>query len=318
MPYPFKNLVFEGGGVKGVAFGGALNVLNKRGIFDQVVRVGGTSAGAITAAMVALGYDVGYIRDEMLGLDFNQFKDGSFLGDVARLFKKYGWYKGDTFLEFMEGQIARQTGSPDTTFDDLHNAISPENGFRDLYVVGTDLTTRQYQVFSYESTGSVKIADAVRISMSIPLFFASRTFDNDVFVDGGVLNNYPVTLFDDPRYNAGLPPGAPNPETIGFHLSKHVVQPYPITDLEQFVGNLFETILDVQDDALWNDEDNLRRTVCIDNLGIQTTDFDITREQREALIRQGHEATANYLRAYDAGERPAVCDQMKRNRRRQR
>jgi NTE family protein len=318
MPYPFKNLVFEGGGVKGVAFGGALNVLTKRGILDQIVRVGGTSAGAITAAMVALGYDADYIKQEMLGLDFNQFKDGNFLGDVGRLFKKYGWYKGDTFLKFMEGQIANRTGTPDTTFDDLHNAISPENGFRDLYVVGTDLTTRQYQVFSYESTGDVKIADAVRISMSIPLFFASRTFDNDVFVDGGVLNNYPVTLFDDPRYNHALPPGAPNPETIGFHLSKHVVQPYTITDLEQFVGNLFETILDVQDDALWNDEDNLRRTVCIDNLGIQTTDFDITREQREALIRQGHEATANYLRAYDAGERPAVCDQMRRSRRRQR
>ncbi|HEX8089986.1 MAG TPA: patatin-like phospholipase family protein, partial [Blastocatellia bacterium] len=153
MSYPFKNLVFEGGGVKGVAFGGALEVLSKRGIFSQVVRVGGTSAGAITAAMVALGYDADYIKQEMLALDFNQFKDGNFLSDVTRLFKKYGWYKGDTFLEFMEGQIATRTGNPDTTFDDLHNAISSENGFRDLYVVGTDLTTRQYQVFSYESTG---------------------------------------------------------------------------------------------------------------------------------------------------------------------
>ncbi|HVG18272.1 MAG TPA: patatin-like phospholipase family protein [Blastocatellia bacterium] len=316
MPYPFKNLVFEGGGVKGVAFGGALAVLNKRGILDRIERVGGTSAGAITATMVALGYGVDYIKNEMLRLDFNQFKDGSFLGDVARLFKKYGWYKGETFLEFIEGQIAGRTGSRDTTFDDLHAAVPQGKGFRDLYVVGTDLTTRQYQVFSHESTGGVKIADAVRISMSIPLFFASRTFDNDVFVDGGVLNNYPVTLFDDPRYNHGLAPGDPNPETIGFHLGKQVVRPYPITDLEQYVGNLFETILDVQDDALWNSEDDLRRTVCIDNLGIQTTDFAITMEQREALIRQGHEATANYLRAYDAGERPTVCDQMKRDRRR--
>lgn len=314
--YPFKNLVFEGGGVKGVAFGGAINVLNKRGILDCIERVGGTSAGAITATMVALGYDAGYIKNEILNLNFNQFKDGSFLGDVARLFKKYGWYKGDTFLEFIQGQIAKQTNSPDTTFDDLHNDVLKGKGFRDLYIVGTDLTTRQYQVFSYESRPDVKIADAVRISMSIPLFFASCTFENDVFVDGGVLNNYPITLFDDPRYNSSLQPGSPNPETLGFLLSKHVVQPYSITDLEQFVGNLFETLLDVQDDALWNDEDNLRRTVCIDNLGIQTTDFGITAEQREALIRQGHEATANYLRAYDAGERPTVCDQKKRDRRR--
>jgi NTE family protein len=312
MTYPFTNLVFEGGGVKGIAFGGALGVLSKRGILDQIVRVGGTSAGAITATMVALGYDADYIRDEMLNLDFNQFKDGSFLGDVKRLFEKYGWYKGDAFLKFIEGQIANRTGSPDTTFIDLKNGT----GFRELYVIGTDLTTRQYQVFSHESKGTTRIADAVRISMSIPLFFASRTFENDVFVDGGVLNNYPITLFDDPRYNPNISPGGPNPETLGFYLSKHVVEPYKITDLEQYIGNLFEAILDVQDDALWNDPDNLNRTVCINNLGIQTTDFNISTEQRKALIKKGHEATANYLRAYDAGERPTVCDEKKRDRRR--
>jgi NTE family protein len=311
MPHTIKNLIFEGGGVKGVAFGGALGVLSKRGILDNIVRVGGTSAGAITATMVALGYDADYIRDEMLNLNFNQFKDGSFLGDVKRLFEKYGWYKGDAFLKFIEGQIARQTGNPDTTFNDLHG-----KGFKDLYVIGTDLTTRQYQVFSHESKGETRVADAVRISMSIPLFFASRKFENNVFVDGGVLNNYPITLFDDPRYNPNILPGTANPETLGFLLSKHVVTPYEISDIEQFIGNLFETILDVQDDALWNDEDNLRRTVCINNLGIQTTDFNITTEQRQALVKKGHEATANYLRAYYAGERPTACDGKKRDRRR--
>jgi NTE family protein len=318
MSYQFKNLVFEGGGVKGVAFGGVIDVLSKRGILDQIVRVGGTSAGAITATMMALGFDAEYIKTEMLDLDFNKFKDGFFLGNVIRLFKRYGWYKGDAFLKFMQRQIEKQTGSPDTTFDELHDGVLNKKGFRDLYVIGTDLTTRQYQVFSYETTGDVKIADAVRMSMSIPFFFASFDFDNSVFVDGGVLNNYPITLFDDSKYGGTLLPSGANIETLGFYLSKHVVQPYAITDMEQFVGNLFETLLDVQDDALWNDEDDLRRTVCIDNLGIQTTDFAITKEQREALFRQGHEATANYLRAYEAGEIPTVCDQMKRERRRNR
>jgi NTE family protein len=316
MPYPFKNLVFEGGGVKGVAYGGALGVLNKRGILDQIVRVGGASAGAITATMLALGYDADYIKDKMLNLDFKQFEDGNWVSDIGRLYKEYGWYKGDAFLEFIQGQIKHQTGSSDTTFAELHEDVLHKKGFMDLYVIGTDLTTRQYQVFSYEQCGDVKIADAVRISMSFPFFFASRTFKNNIYVDGGVLNNYPLTLFDGPEYNGSLSPGDPNPETLGFHLSKQVVQPYPITDLKQFVGNLFETILDVQDDALWNDEANLSRTVCINNLGIQTTDFNITHDQREALVKKGHEATANYLRAYDAHEKPTVCDQTKRNRRR--
>jgi NTE family protein len=311
MSYKFRNLVFEGGGVKGVAFGGALEVLNKRGILDQIVRVGGTSAGAITATMVALGYDANYIKNEVLNLNFNKFKDGSFLGDVKRLFEKYGWYKGDAFLKYIEGQIKNKTGSPDTTFDELKS-----KGFRDLYVIGTDLTLRQYQVFSYESKGGTRVADAVRMSMSIPLFFASVNFENNVFVDGGVVNNYPITLFDDPKYNSDLSPGEANPETLGFHLGKQVVEPYKITDLEQYIGNLFETILDVQDDALWNDPSSLSRTVCINNLGVQSTDFGISTEQRKALIKKGHEATANYLRALDAGESPTVCDARVRDRRR--
>ena len=51
--YRFRNLVFEGGGVKGVAYVGALNELHKRGILDSIERVGGTSAGAINAVLLS-------------------------------------------------------------------------------------------------------------------------------------------------------------------------------------------------------------------------------------------------------------------------
>ncbi len=54
--YHFKNLVFEGGGVKGIAYVGALEVLEKEGILGSIERVAGTSAGAMVAVLVALGY----------------------------------------------------------------------------------------------------------------------------------------------------------------------------------------------------------------------------------------------------------------------
>lgn len=55
MTYPFKNLVFEGGGVKGVAYIGAMEVLEDEGILDNIVRVDGTSAGSINAVLFAAG-----------------------------------------------------------------------------------------------------------------------------------------------------------------------------------------------------------------------------------------------------------------------
>ena len=54
----FRNLVFEGGGVRGIAYVGAMEVLAQRGLLDHITRVGGTSAGAINALIHALGFDL--------------------------------------------------------------------------------------------------------------------------------------------------------------------------------------------------------------------------------------------------------------------
>ena len=295
MEYPFKNLVFEGGGVKGVAYGGALNVLDKRGILSGIERVGGTSAGAITATLLALDYSAEYIKELMLHLDFTRFKDGSLFGDIERFFTKYGWYKGEVFLEFIQNQIADKLHHKDATFHDLI-----EHGFRDLYVVGTDLSAQTDRVFSHETTPDLPIADAVRISMSIPLFFASRKLGGSVYVDGGVVRNYPLGLFDstktDPA-NPGRQVREANQKTLGFHLGKNIIETHDISDLDEYAGNLFETILAVQDIALMDNADDVARTVFINVLGIKSTDFGITTEQKLDLIKKGHEATANYLRA---------------------
>lgn len=300
MAYTFKNLVFEGGGVKGVAYGGALEVLDQQGILNQIENVAGTSAGAITATMVALGYSADYVRDEMLNLNFKTFKDGNFFSDIERFATQFGWYKGEVFLEFMQSQVASALGSPGATFRDLNNMrLQGDDKFKDLYVVGTNLSERTDRVFSYALTPDMAIADAVRISMSYPLFFASRKLDGDVYVDGGVLRNYPLGLFDTQTPDAAHPGfylRSPNFETLGFHLGKEMLQPHPITDLDQYAGNLFEAILAVQDVALMDNADDVKRTVFINSLGIQATDFDITMQQKEDLIKKGHEATANYLR----------------------
>ncbi len=58
MPYPFTNLIFEGGGVKGIAYVGALTVLEDKDVLQKVKRLGGTSAGAINATLLALKFSL--------------------------------------------------------------------------------------------------------------------------------------------------------------------------------------------------------------------------------------------------------------------
>ncbi|MEE4184410.1 MAG: patatin-like phospholipase family protein, partial [Gammaproteobacteria bacterium] len=136
MSYEFRNLVFEGGGVKGIAYVGALESLGRRRILPQIRRVGGTSAGAINAALFALGYSNAATRELLAELDFTSFLDADWgvVRDTRRLLTRFGWYRGDAFHEWMEARVAAQLGDRRATLGQLREAGRP-----DLYVYGTNL-----------------------------------------------------------------------------------------------------------------------------------------------------------------------------------
>ncbi|NIL95463.1 MAG: patatin, partial [Woeseiaceae bacterium] len=85
--YHFRNLVFEGGGVKGVAYVGVTRELGKRGILANVERIAGTSAGAINAVLLATGHGQRETTSILLGLDFRNFLEDSWglVRDTRRL-----------------------------------------------------------------------------------------------------------------------------------------------------------------------------------------------------------------------------------------
>jgi NTE family protein len=290
MTYNFTNLVFEGGGVKGIAYAGALQVLTDCGIMPQIKQVAGTSAGAITATMVALGYTAPEIKTIIMGLDFKQFEDG---WDPLRLATEYGLYKGNTFLAWMQKMImARSHKGPNTTFADLYN----QNGIG-LFVFATDLNIYDVKQFSHITTPNIAICEAVRASMSIPMFFKAWKFsnnqpDNHIYVDGGVVLNYPLTVFDSPQ-------NPDNPQTMGFFLYDRNGNKKPNTlSYDQpiaYCKALFETILDSQVIDFDSNESMEKRTVKIDDFGIAATDFDITQQQKEQLYKSGAYYTEAYL-----------------------
>ena len=129
---PYRNLVMEGGGIRGIAYGGALLELEQRGVLAGLRRVDGTSG------------------------------------------------RGDEFATHLSELVARKTQKPNFPLGSLHELARQQPGhFRDLYTTGTNLTQQRVQVFSYETTPTMLVADAVRISMSIPLYFRAVLLDAD-------------------------------------------------------------------------------------------------------------------------------------------
>ena len=331
MNYIFKNLVFEGGGTRGIAYLGAMEVLKRKGILKNIKRIGGTSAGAINALLLGLNYSNDELKEILMDLDFKKFLDDSpgFIRDIGRLKSKFGWYKGDRFHNWIKDRIKKKTGNPNSTFKEIYD-MKKEHKFKDIYFIGANISTGFAEVYSYEDRPLMKVADAVRISMSIPLFFAAiRKNEGDVCVDGGLINNYPIKLFDREKYvslnrrktkyyekyNKILRKIYQeknllvyNKETLGFRLdsAKEIAvfrnhkEPdhKKIKDLFDYAFCLISTIRNIES-SMHLHSDDWKRTIYIDTLGVNTFDFNINKTNKLKLVKSGKDCTEKYFVWYD-------------------
>jgi NTE family protein len=320
----YANLVFEGGGIRGIAYGGAIVELEKEGMLAPVQRVAGTSAGAITATLMALGYSAKEIADIIYQLKLQKFSDGRFifLGGINRLVKNYGWYKGDKFTRWIEDIIEHKTGNAHITFGELHH-LSGKKGFRDLYITGTSLTRQRAVVFSYETYPHMRIKDAVRISMSIPLFFKAVLIDStgniihkkdnqregvEVMVDGGIIANFPIGLFDSTRYTNDQ--GAEgnvyvfNEQTLGVRLDRaeqilydeHQLQlaPYKIKNFTDYIGAFYTIIIESLNRTNLTEKD-YERIIYIDTVNMSPKIRRLSQAQKALLFESGREGVRAFL-----------------------
>ncbi|MBI5789079.1 MAG: patatin-like phospholipase family protein [Candidatus Schekmanbacteria bacterium] len=331
MAYHFRNLVFEGGGVKGIAYVGAMKVLESKGILPDIVRVGGASAGAINALLAGLNYTPTEVKQILGDLDFKNFMDDDFgvVRDTDRLISEFGWYKGDFFRNWAARLIRDKTGDSESTFDKVAS-LKESRRFKDIYFMGANLSTGFSEVFSAEHTPKKRVADALRISMSIPLFFkAVRSDRGDVYVDGGLLDNYPVKLFDRQKYidqfslntdyydehnkqlkaqGRQISPYVYNKETLGFRLdtAKEIAifrnQAEPehkkIKDFFDYAWGLVDTIMESQQSQHLHGDD-WQRSVYIDSLGVKTTDFNLSDKKKAELEDSGRKGAEIYFKWYD-------------------
>jgi NTE family protein len=300
------NLVFEGGGVKGVGLIGALAVLEERGF--RVRHVAGASAGAIVAVLLAAGYSAAELLTIAQTTGFKDLRDRDWvdriplLGGPISIFKDHGIYEGDRLVEWMRSLLAERGIA---TFRDLESRSSDTRPvFRHVaQVIVSDLTERSLLVLPRDAhklgiePSDLDVALAVRMSVSIPIFFEPVRFTNPrtgrehVLVDGGLLSNFPVWLFDDEE-EAGCP-------TLGIRLDEEEDSETgaPGLGLESVIGfvkGLAQTAVSAHD-RHYLESANFDRTIGVPSLGVGTTDFDISPATSRALYESGRLAAEAFL-----------------------
>lgn len=202
--YPWENLSFEGGGAKGYAYIGAVQALEKAGIYpSQVRRVAGTSVGSILAMFAALGASSEAMVElvptnlQLLVMDGS----GGQVGSMMRTAVTRGMHPGQRSYEFLGKVLKDFTGSADITFRQLF-----EQSKRELCVPVTNVTRMMTEYCHPKTTPNMPVRVAVRMSMSLPVLLQPVLLQKtaagkevalaEVYIDGGLLCNNPRHAFD--------------------------------------------------------------------------------------------------------------------------
>jgi NTE family protein len=311
------DLILEGGGVKGIALVGSYTALSEAGY--DFHRIAGTSAGAIVGALIAAGMSPGDLKGVMREIDYGRFEDKGFIdhlglvGKGASLLFEKGIYEGSYLRAFMDEQL-KALGVE--TFGDLRiddPDASPGDAKAYRLVVMTSDVTRARLVrlpWDYEQYGldpdTQRVADAVRASMSIPFFYEPVRFTSrdaqgkeatSYMVDGGMLSNFPIEVFD---RTDGKPPRWP---TFGLKLSAKPDaaqrQKYDVRGTFSLARAMVGTMTSFHDQIHIDDPSAVARTMFVDTFGIRATDFDIDETMQDTLFKSGRQAAEAFLRDWD-------------------
>ena len=317
---PDADLVLEGGGMKGIGLGGAVGTLIRAGYTFQ--RVAGTSAGAIAGALVAAGIGEPGLTQAMARLRYERVPDRGLpkiplLSEGISLLHSGGAYEGDYIHGFVRdelealgvrrfGDLRRRDAGDDAN-------VPVQRSYR-LVVMATDVTHGRLLrlPWDYAALGldpdEQLVADAVRASVSIPLYFDpvvvrhGRTGQPVTLVDGGVLSNYPIEIFDRtdlapsrwPTLGVKVIPELPagDPDLFaGFALPA----PAPVKLLERVVATAI-----VGNDQTYLERPCVRRrTIAVDTSAVGIVEFDASAQQRAKVVANGEAAARAFLRTWD-------------------
>ncbi len=297
--------MFSGGGVKGIAFVGAVAVCEQLGYRWR--KLAGTSSGAIIAALLAAGYNALEVKELLKELDYkkiiakNPWDYIPFGRPVRVLFKK-GMYSGDYLEDWIEQKLAKKNVS---TFSDMDQDR--------LQIIASNISTGKILQLPKDARElgvterQIKVSKAVRMSISIPFFFdplAIKKKKIQYVVDGGIISNFPVWLFDHDT-----------PETIptfGFNLrSKNAEHYYKVTNPFYMLYAIMSIMLESQDMKYIEHQDAVR-TIFISTEGVKATDFELSETQKGKLYDAGTKAAKkffstwnfdDYVRKYIRGKR---------------
>lgn len=273
-------LVLGGGGIRVIAYYGALMELDKAHMLNEIKHFYGVSAGAMVCTLLAANYTIDELGTLLKSMDFLAFQN--ITADVLlNILETLGADEGTQMQSNIGNFLANKGISKTITF-----AQFTELTGKYLHMYATKLNTVSLVHFSAETTPDMEIAYALRISMSVPGWLVPSRFPDGgcVLVDGGMYNNYPFDCV----------PAEKRSRTIGIAFSPVASTCEKIENIGQYIEQIVTCA------TLPRAARNMRRfrdkTIMIDVDRFPTFKLDITEEEKNWLVSRGKDAALVYLK----------------------
>ncbi len=280
-----RNLCLEGGGILATAYLGALIELDKRVDLSKIKNYAGSSAGAMACGVLACGASIEFLTAAFATVDFASFIDYGYKFNIPyNICKHLGVCPGTVFEKWYSAEIEKLTGSADITLEQIYTKYN-----KHIIIAATSLNTRKVRYFDYKTDPELTLVRAVRMSMSIPIIFQPVKYNNDLWVDGGTIDNFPIKAFHrNNTYDDKI-----RSKTLGIMLTTtDDINPPLVTGLWSFIVAVIECMLTPHTDA-----QDMANTITINCGAISSINFDITQEQKELLVTAGSDAIIEYFKS---------------------
>lgn len=303
---PLEVAAFSGCGVRLTAYAGAIKILAEQDQLRSIKTLLGTSGGAITALLLAVGYDAAQLETLIFNIDYyKEISDNvTLLSELYELCAKGGFYKAEHLQKTLSELIKKQTGSSDTTFAELKDlGLKQPLIYRNLVVLAANLNAEHnpLTVFSHKTTPNVRLVDAAFASACAPLYFIPHAFKFPMaegeklcyFADGGMLCNDPFDYYvnqhvkDSSLYHRSINFIIGTQATL---LDSKTYRPFKPSIFHNAKAELI-ALIDANEELPLSNPKVVERTVFIDPKDISPMKLKLSKAQKSQLIQSGIEAT---------------------------
>ncbi len=270
-----KNLVLSGGSMKGLAYIGMIKCIEEYDIVKKIDNFVGTSIGACVCFCLMIGFTYEELYDVFINLDINKARNIN-VDNILNFGTTYGVDNGEKIVKILKVFLKKKLQVNSITFSELY-----EKTQKNITIIGSCLNTTSVDYFNLKNNPNMDVIDALRISISIPLFFTPVIYENKYYVDGALTNNYPIDICVNN-----------NKETMGVVLTSNTYTYTEINSIDNYLISIINT------NFVHQDKEKIKKyqDITIDlEIECNSFDFSLSTEIKKDIINQGYLITKSQI-----------------------